>query len=366
MERFCSGFTRGGKTKFVVNEIIEELRFGKRPVIVSLALKLDPWVNSKGVAYRGLIEELRRRFGSDFQARERIKFLTDDQVKRFWNFRCRQSSWDLAEMDQVDKDNWAFDGVIWRSAFYAIDECHLHFRKEDWRLVGNQGQAYASQNARAGDDIWLITQRAELVAKPFRDQSVECIWMVNHFHRRIGMFRGVKRISYEVHLSTPPSPGDPPLSGGTLEFKDDWLNGVYDTAAGGRVVGGDADIGTHAKGLHLGWGAAMAFGGIMALMLFFIGCMKGANWGSRKVFSALDHRRGAVREVETNMLAAERVVPRIVAGPVRVAHEISDVRVTGWAGGRVYLSDGAVIEGARVVKTATGVSVNGNLYRWAR
>lgn len=371
MLRFCSGITRGGKTKFVVNEVIDELRFGKRPIICSLALRLDPWVNSKGVPYEGLVHGLQRKFGQSFNVRGRVFFLTDEQVHEFWNWRLRVGGTELEQMPQPDKRNWEFDGAIWQPAFYVVDEAHLHFRKKDWDKIGDSGLAWASQNARAGDDCWLITQRAELVAKPFRDQSAECYWMVNHIHRRIGMFRGLKRISYEVHLNTPPSAGDPPLSGGTLEFRDDWLNGVYDTAAGGRVVGGNADLGTHAKGLHLGWGGVMAVGAMVAIALILVGCMAGARKVSKAAFAAVGPRPHPAVAVSTQAVAS--VLPRAlissgsgVAVPAKSGHAVTEPEVwlTGRLGNRIYFSDGTDVLGRQVIVVPGGLMVDGRRYVW--
>lgn len=279
MLRFITGQTGGGKTKFATALVIDELRETDRPIVLSMALRLHPWVNGKGTPYPGLLHILESVYGSTFDAERRIYFLSEPEIPRFFAVRLRIPS-DPSEPREVvtipthESGRWVFDAKAMGvgGCCFIIDEAHEYFRQSDWAKIGTETQSWASQNRRSGDDAWLLTQQAELVAKPFRRQSLECYWMVNLAYKQLGWFRREDRIKYYLHVNTPPNPSDKPLRTGGLTYPRGRLEACYDTAGGAGVRGACADIGKRAKGLSMGWIPILFVGVVALLVMALSGC----------------------------------------------------------------------------------------------
>lgn len=375
MLRFVTGMTGGGKTKYEMWELIQELVSTDRPIIGNVAWRLDPWVDGRGRARLGLLATLRKLYGEEFHARERMFTLAEDQVARFYAFRIpRKAEWEdkpqLVEVPKAADGRWHFDGNEYRGARYAIDEGHEYFRQADWQLIAKEAMSWASQNRRSGDDADILTQQAELVAKPFRRQSIQCVWMTNHAYVPMGPFRQPGRITWRVHLNTPPGDGEPALSSGRLSLEKDLLDGVYDTTAGAGVRGGAADMGKKGRGLHWAWipvGATLAF---LLVILGFNGCVRGGAALAGRALkpggggSGLAASAVGLRSAQAMAAAAGPVVTNYV--PRVAVVKDPDERVTGVFGKTVFFSDGTSRSDCQWKNLGGQIVVDGRLYRWAK
>lgn len=396
MLRFITGLTGGGKTKLAVDRIIDDLRSTDYPIMYWMALELDPWVDGNGKAYPGLIATLRQEFGDDFDARRRLIALKEEQLLRFWAFRpigrhrvtgepCRaDSKWadetrplEVVELPEPTDGKFRLDGSVYGGCKYYFDEAHETFRKKDFNKVSDEALSWASQNRRAGDDCWMLSQIAGQVAKPFRDQSLECYWMVNHAYRTFGPWRQWDKISYRVYLTTPPGPGDDPMRKGDLTTRKGYLNGCYNTAKGATVAGGSADIGRRAKGLPW-WTIPVGIVGIcIASAFLFSGCVRLVSSGAKQAFDPAVDARTLQRPLPMSPAAAGSNVAAAVvassvaqvAGPMPgtvgagrpVKRAESKVTVKGWGGLSprviVQLSDGTYKHAAQVIPLGPGAVI---------
>lgn len=405
MLRFVSGMTGGGKSKFMCHRIIEYLRFDDRPILYYMALRLDPWVNPKGTAYPGLVYECEKRFGLDpDEVRRRLVSLDVDQVRRFWAWRPKIQRLPSGVVDRrapvvleqlppvpLGPDGkeaadavFSYDGNVYGGAVFIIDEAHEFFRKMDFAKIKNEALSWASQNRRAGDDAWLLSQRADLVAKPFRDQSVECYWMINHGHRVVSIFREPARIKYYLFLTTPPSPGEQPDRTGNLSFRNDYLNGCYDTAAGASVSGGGADIGYRPRGLSWRWlilAAALAVVGVAFAWQGLLAMFRGTSKATARMLSPVEVTQlghALPSKVVATNFAPTRSQEMVRSnatflGPTRSQETVSPApKVTGvvrWGQfATVYLSDGSSVRSrsGSVVNLGGSVLLNGEELKWAK
>ena len=289
MLRFVTGATGGGKTTYATDDLITQLRESNRGIAVFMALQLHPWVNKKGKPMRGLLWHLESRYGETFDAERRIYFLKREELKRFYACRVvvpedpsepRTVVWVPPRPKDPEKPQsglWYFDGRQFPPMAFYIDEAHEEFPQEAWKDIGTEVQSWASQNRRTGDHALLITQQSELVAKPFRRQSLECIWMVNLAYKTVGPFRQPEKIRYYVHVHTPPKDSEKPLRKGTVTHPGGWIQECFDTSGGGSVSHGHADLGEKAKGLNWKWAPAGALALIVCAYLALEGCAKAVS-----------------------------------------------------------------------------------------
>jgi len=253
MIRFVSGKPGGGKSLYAVLSLVEELRATHRFIVTNLALELRPWVDGGGKARKGLLALLQDKYGSTFEAERRILFLADEAVPRFFAVRpLWNADTQSVDVNVLPKEE---DGRFRLSAgrggvAYFIDEAHEFFAARDWQKTGKETLSWASQQRRAGDDAWMVTQVVNNVEKQLRGVSQECVHLVNHRLLRIAMFRQPDALSYRVYGSTPPAPNEHWLAAGKLQCDREWIYGCYNTARGVGVAGNKADIGVRAKGLH--------------------------------------------------------------------------------------------------------------------
>lgn len=282
------GMPGGGKTKHAVMMTIDELRRTNRFIITNAAFKLHPWIDVKGVARRGMLDALKRKFGDTFDAEQRIIFLTHEEVLQFFQKRARWVERDgerIVEVGMLEPSadgRFKFDGK-WPGAYYVIDELHEYFPAKDWSKLSKLTLGWLSQQRRCGDDAKVISQYMEQVAKPFRLLCQNCYHHINHKFRRVALFRQPDIISYRVYTSTPPAPGETPMHTGKLNYNREFIHDCYDTAAGVGVSGAStADIGQRARGLHWSWWPAFA----LVCAVAVIGLMRGCDRVLRSALTA--------------------------------------------------------------------------------
>jgi len=238
----------------MVSKIWDELRFGKRMIFTNVEFRLEPWI-FRGRAMRGLAHVLLSRYGSDFNVKQRLVYLPQSSVQHFFRHRARFDARDLLVERTVlparEDKLFALDEDL--GAMYIIDEAHEYFSQRDWTGVGSEAISWASQNRRAGDDCWLLSQSPLNVAVSFRRQCVECWVMANLHMRRFWKFRQADKIVYSVFLETPPGKSDIPMYRGELSFDRADLEESYDTTAGASVSGGAGDVGERREGIPWKW-----------------------------------------------------------------------------------------------------------------
>lgn len=281
MMRFICGETGSGKTKSMTGWLIDELQSSNRPIVHCMPLKLQPWVNAKGIAYLGLLQTLEREFGETYDAERRIVELTkEEEIQKFWLCRPRipedpQEPREIIWLKPDPEGRFRMDGREHSGVAFFICEAHEYFPAEKWGLmIASGARSWASQNRRAGDDAWIESQFPEQVAKPFRKLSVRCRIMTNHNYLNWGPWRQPDIITFKEYRATPPDKADPPLTGGKIEWKRQLLEGCYDTGGGAGVSGSVADIGKRAKGLHWATLPMLVFGLFILACLSLAGCRK--------------------------------------------------------------------------------------------
>jgi len=275
--RFITGKTGGGKSKLAVAMLIDELRYTDRMIFTNLAVELHPWIFN-GKPMLGLLHILEREFGETYDAPRRIVFLEQNEIAEFYRHRARRTEDSVERFIVDDHEDGLFhaDRTV-PGAAYFIDEAHENFPQSEWAKIGKKTMSWASQNRRAGDDGWMMTQEAELVAKPFRRQSLECYWMINHAYFALGPFKRPDVITYQLHITTPPSAGSPPLRSSKIHYRADLLHHCYNTAKGAGVAGKAADVGSKVRGLPF-WALPIGILSLAAVFLLGIkGCQKGVR-----------------------------------------------------------------------------------------
>jgi len=309
--RFIGGLPGGGKTAFAVSKLIEELRETKRPIVTNMALKLQPWVDGAGKPRAGLLGILRQRFGQTFDAERRIYLLGDQEVKRFFAVRplVPVEDWRRTKVlrlkprvggkevepgsEQAAKDGRFSLEKKHPGVCYFIDEAHEFFAAREWARTGKECLSWASQQRRAGDDCWLISQVVENVEKQLRGVSQECWWFVKHSFLRWSIFRHPGIITYSCYAGTPPRPQESCLHSGKIHYNQEDVRSSYDTASGVGVSGSSADIGKRAKGLNI-WLVPILFVALMVGLGFGVQYVQG--YGLRKARAVMGAaERGSVR-----------------------------------------------------------------------
>jgi len=178
----------GGKSKQAQRYTVRELLVSDRPIRTSVKVEFDPWVLN-GKLQMGLVEWLRRRGYKEAAktCRQRIRVMTDSEVKQFWNIRGGPDP--VATVVENGSGGWKagieHDGGV----FYVIDEAHDHFNSHEWQSVGKECLWYASKHRHFGDDIWVVSQAMSNVVKQFRVLIQETVLVRNLGFERLGMLR---------------------------------------------------------------------------------------------------------------------------------------------------------------------------------
>jgi len=270
-----------GKSLFATKKIIRELRESKRNIVTNVPLnidKLNEWVQKKFPA-----EEL--------QVPQRVRMLTDEELKRFWEIRGpgHDEEWtegtppvddyvpnyDGKDIYQIERERddaralfnrrlalWLADRDAGFMAFgdragkqgvcYLLDECHIAFNARDWATIGRGALHYLSQHRKLGDIVYPITQSPGNLDKQFRSVAEDFTVLRNEYTAKFGIFRGRGRFTWKTYLHEP-STGNKaePFVQGSFVFNGE--ENCYDTARGIGVHGNKADIGRRAKGIPIMW-----------------------------------------------------------------------------------------------------------------
>lgn len=376
MIRFVGGKPGAGKTLYSVVQLVEELRTTNRMIVTNMAIELHPWVDGGGKARKGLLASLHDRYGSTFDAEDRIHLLTDDEVQLFFLVRPRRTAEGIVrERLELQEDKRFRAPVGMEGCCYFLDEAHEFWPSREWQKCGRSVLSWGSQQRRAGDDAWFLTQVIGNVEKQLRGVSQECTWLVNHRHQRLAVFRQPDMLSYRVYSSTPPPPSEAWLVMGKVKFDREWVYGIYNTAKGVGVHGtGKADIGVRAKGMH--WSNVVWIFLAFSVLLYFLnrGIQFGVGKATRIVPAATAAATGLVSQVAAPLsVVATQEVKRVreddrtERNPERerdlrpwVVASFLGRSESGQQAGALMLSDGRTLRGTNVQEVFNGWVLDGH------
>lgn len=211
-----------GKSLYATSRVIEELREGVRNIVTNLPL------------HPGRLNEYLQQKWPDQDCRmiQRLRVLTDDELREFWKFRGPDGAADA-------------HGVA-----YFLDEAHIAFNARDWATIGRGALNYLSQHRKLGDIVWVITQAPGNLDKQFRSVAEDFTALRNEYTAKFGPFRGRGRFVRRTYLQEPQQNSEP-FETATFILDKEGIASCYDTARGIGVHGNKADIGRRAKGIPI-------------------------------------------------------------------------------------------------------------------
>lgn len=281
MISFITGKPGGGKGLLSVQQVIDELRFGKRPIITNLPLRVAAWVNGSHQPMLGLRAYLQREYGTDFNVQKRVFVLDDDDAGSFYLWRVTKEGLlqkAEANIKRVQKDGieeervMDFDttlAVETGSVFYVIDEAWKFYGSRNWQKTGEGMLFYSSQHRKFGDDVLIVTQHTKQI-DPAILRVAQDFWTVtNHGNLTFGFFRQPSVFHVRIFDSPPTGAAMTPMSRKLFRLDKSGMAQCYDTSAGvgisGRAV---ADLGARKRGLPA-W--AMVVFAVVAILFLFKG-----------------------------------------------------------------------------------------------
>jgi len=389
--RFVGGKPGGGKTLFAATKLVEELRTTTRFIVTNGAIEMHPWVDGGGVARKGLKRSMQDKFGDDFDCERRVVLVEDEAVPRFYSIR---PPLDLEHDEVVIQTRGKHEDNRFRlkvegaksqvgGVCYIIDEAHEFFASRDWMKTGKELLSWASQQRRAGDDAWLLTQVIENVEKQLRGVSQECYWLVNHRLLRAMMFRQPDMISYKLYAKTPPGTNESYLAKGRLSVDRDFIYGIYNTAKGVGVSGRQADIGVRAKGLHWTWLIAFAAALVLGVIAFREGVVMGigkltqipgpktptvtntpASTNRHSLVMQLAAQLGATVGPGATSVPVKWVAPEVVSKKLEpYVVSVTTARIPGGAAvGALLFNDGTSVRATNITEVWKGYAADGRFY----
>lgn len=285
MISFVTGKPGGGKGLLSVQLIVDELRFGKRPIITNLPLRLFPWVNGKMQAMIGLQAYLFREYGTDFDCEKRVFILDDDEAGQFYLWRVvktenggvklqkAQANVKVVEKDGIREERvMDFETTIHVDSgpvFYVIDEAWKFYGSRNWQKTGEGMLFYSAQHRHFGDDVLIVTQHTKQI-DPAILRVAQDFWTVtNHGNLTFGFFRQPAVFHVRIFDSPPTGASMTPMSRKIFRLDRSGIAQCYDTSAGVGIAGrAVADLGSRKRGLPVWMMVAFA---IVAIFCLFKG-----------------------------------------------------------------------------------------------
>lgn len=259
--RAIYGKPGGGKSYLATQWIVDDIISSDRPVITNLNLNLEAW--------NPYLEKMGH---SPINVYERFRILDFDQVKEFWRFRsvddsCVHRSLTPDEIKagvRPDESHFSKGGVL-----YVLDELHRHLNSRQWQQTGPVVLDYISMHRHFGDDVIWMSQDVPNVDKQWRSVTQDYTLVRNYGKES---WRGIRKgdgLEARTFLDYDPT-GEKAVAQEVKTWKIDpeGIGSLYKTSA----VGGDADKGKKAKGIHIGWlWAAIGFVAFLAILAGWYG-----------------------------------------------------------------------------------------------
>jgi len=252
-----TGKPGAGKSLYGVHMVIKQLRETQRNVVTNLPIdlaKLNQYLNLKFPT-------------ENLCAVTRVRILTDDQIRSFWNYRGLSD-----EPKEIDGARGLSLGEAPHGVCYVLDEAHIAFNSRDWATLGRGAINYMSQHRKLGDIIFPITQAAGNLDKQFRSVAEDYTVMRNEYTAKFGPFRGAGRFVRRSYYGEPQRNSEP-FETATFYIDKAGIAGCYDTAKGIGVHGSKADIGSRARGISIYWvfPIVMAIGSLCVFIPWWLG-----------------------------------------------------------------------------------------------
>jgi len=276
-----SGKPGGGKGDEALRRIINELRFGERPVVTNFAIRLSPWVRQVGSWGRrkfkpeiGLRAYLLQTYGKDFDCDKRVFALGESEARTFYLRRVTEGG-ECVTLDHSRDESNNVTSFVQTDAtgggiLYVLDECWRDFGSRDWQTTGKGLIFYNAQHRKFGDTVLFVTQHTKQVETALRQMAQDFAVVVNMSKRKLGLFRQAAIFLVITYAEPPTGIMSEPLSREFFTLDKAGLGGCFDTSAGIGVSGGSAaDIFERAKGLP--WWLIPLLFIALAIGIFYVG-----------------------------------------------------------------------------------------------
>jgi len=236
-----------GKSYTGIVLMIDELVKGTRPIVTNLPVRFDPWKNGVKQWMCGLCDYLLEEYGKDFDARQRITILDDDQC--FYFYRYRGGGVELELKYEDGKATELKTDKITGGVLYIIDETWKFFGSRNWTKTAAAALFYFSQSRKTGDDVIFLTQNVKQLDSALRELMNQWTVIVNGASLLLGPFQRAPLVTYKVYGEIPVR-GATPMHTFKRKIDKKGLAQCYDTSAGVSISGRfAADINKKRKGL---------------------------------------------------------------------------------------------------------------------
>lgn len=286
-----TGKPGGGKGAVASDQIEQELVYGDRAILTSLAVRVQPWVRwvrvlgfkvkpKPEIGWKAYLQD--KYNGRDFDVEKRLIYLNEDEAKEFYLRRKNCSGVVVLEAQRDSKgriESYDTKGALENGGvMYVIDEAWRDFGARDWQNTGKGAIFYTAQHRKLGDTVFFVTQHTKQIETALR-QVAQDFWVVtNHAKFNLGIFRQPAVFSIAVFTEPPLGTSQPATERRVFRFDRKGLGGTFDTSAGTGVAGrSGADLNEKKKGLPW-W--LMIFGIVLIGFLF----VKVPGWMGKGVF----------------------------------------------------------------------------------
>jgi len=259
MIHFVTGKPRAGKGLVVMKEIIDTLVGSDMVIITDLPIRLDAWLRPMGrnkfKPEKGLLAHLREtNEGKDFNARDRIKIISEEQAIEFYLQRQNLAGeWIQLPCERDDKGRVISftTSIPVKPTLFVTDECWRTFGARNWQHTAAGVLYYAAQHAKMSDRWLLVSQHTKQIDTALR-QVAQDFWLVkNHANLSMGMFQRPALFTVSIYETAPSNGvGQEPMSTKVFRIDKAGVGSCYDTAAGTGIVGqSGADINQKRRGV---------------------------------------------------------------------------------------------------------------------
>lgn len=362
MINFVTGKPGGGKSYYAVRQLLFELENTERFIVTNLSLNMEE-----------IAVYLHERCKTPIDLAKRVRLLTVDEVRRFWQCypgltirgRCKALGADMPEVTDFSELESLAD---YPGTLFLIDEVHLYFSARDWQKTGVDCEFFFSQHRKLKSDVMLITQHCEKVDKNMRRNAQDFTVIRNMQSEKLWLGVSLGKTLRRATYLQQPLRNDSPMESGFFKLDVAGLGKLYNTAAGVGIAG---RLDVRSKSMGRGWWVwALAIVGIIVAAyalprLLGYGIAKsvkslvsGAQSGMRDVVKVRTNVPPVAAVVATNVVPSSvGEVAKVSSAvdvsiqPVRLARVLfvpSRPNVTRW-----ILSNGEVI-GVRSVGFESG------------
>lgn len=376
-----------GKGVYAVEKfIVEEMVKGTRPCITDMTVHVEPWVRvSKGLLGQlrfkpeiGMRNYLLQHYGNDFNIRQRVFVISDEQGKEIYLYRKNGDGLIRCEPERDAKGRVvSYDtapAMANGPVLYVSDEAWQKFGSRDWQETGKGLLYYAAQHRKLGDTWVIVTQNTKQIETQLRQVTQDFRVVKNHGKLKAGIFRQPAIFTVSIYGEPPTGSAQEPMSTEVFRLDKAGIGGCFDTASGVGMSGaGAADISEKIKGLP--WWLLLGALGLVFLLLwkagpllgsFVSGKLGGPKLASKTIPPATNAvpPKVEIQKSQTNTAPAMKSY-------TPVTNLAPAVKVTGRViiRGRPYvlLSDGRTVTTPELSYCSESVAIiGGEVYEWQR